>query len=304
MTDNVFEDCQPLFLLSRSLSKVKVGVSEVASYQPHIGSFLPYMATLPYGQDKPLDTKKSQEIDDRKAALAEFCLEHMGRPPPPASFFRSLIDKPTPPSTLQNVQERMQREKETHLQDLASIYDFQAQQRHALHREHRAAMDGGDYYPNHSYGERRPTLHDKQEPVPLPPELWFALMSEHQQSAEFDDMISHFNSTFFHTQRPLYRQVEVLQKQQKVLEERRNSTLPTSLAEFNLITSRDYQVRIAKALATRGPPPMGEHDTPHSAQALLVAYESDDAFKARVQEVIASTKSKDPRSRPSAGQTQ
>jgi hypothetical protein len=57
-------------------------------------------------------------------------------------------------------------------QDLASIYDFQVQQRFALYREHRLAMDGGDYYPNHNYGERK-SVHDKQEPVSLPPELWF-----------------------------------------------------------------------------------------------------------------------------------
>ncbi|CAG8601137.1 15254_t:CDS:2, partial [Acaulospora colombiana] len=180
-------------------------------------------------------------------------------------------------------------------QDLASIYDFQAQQRLALHRENRTAMDGGDYYPNHSYGERKPS-HDKQEPVPLPPELWFALMSEHQQSAEFDDMISHFNSTFSHTQLPLYRQIEELQKQQKALEERRNNSLPTSLAEFNLITSREHQNRIARSLVTRGQLPIGEYDTPENVQALQHAYETDEA--------AASTKTKDPRPRPLAGQSQ
>jgi 23S rRNA-/tRNA-specific pseudouridylate synthase len=100
-------------------------------------------------------------------------------------------------------------------------------------------------------------------------------MSEHQQNTEFDDMISHFNSNFSQTQLPLYRQIEDLQRNQKVLEERRNSTLPTSLTEFNLITSRDHQIRIAKALKAKKSLPIGENDTIQSAQALQNAYEND-----------------------------
>ena len=100
--------------------------------------------------------------------------------------------------------------------------------------------------------------------------------SIHQQTYTFDTTLDTFQAAFLASQEPLYAQLEALKSTKKHDEERRNATLPTSLVEFDAITSKSHQIAIARFLDTgriQALPP--ELQTSSAISALGAAYDSD-----------------------------
>ncbi|KAG8769003.1 hypothetical protein FRC16_006825, partial [Serendipita sp. 398] len=184
--------------------------------------------------------------------------------------------------------------KARHEKELDMIYDFQARERMELLLEQRAALDGGDFHPNPEIGVKR--IEGTMEPnkskfSPLPPHLWAASVAVNRQSNMFSDTVERFNLTFFKGQLlPLHRKCAEL-------ENRLNTTLPTSLEEFKE-SSHAHQVRVAKLLTNKGPIWPGAFDTPATLEVLQAAYKNNPDFQSEVQRRLESIKSVDPRRNP------
>ncbi|KAG8784383.1 hypothetical protein FRC15_003336 [Serendipita sp. 397] len=107
----------------------------------------------------------------------------------------------------------------------------------------------------------------------------------------FSDTVERFNLTFFKGQLlPLHRKCAEL-------ENRLNTTLPTSLEEFKE-SSHAHQVRVAKLLTNKGPIWPGAFDTPATLEVLQAAYKNNPDFQSEVQRRLESIKSVDPRRNP------
>ncbi|CCA68536.1 hypothetical protein PIIN_02400 [Serendipita indica DSM 11827] len=224
-------------------------------------------------------------VDEDIQTVVNACLNDLGRPPPPVSFFRQLAKEPPIPPTKEIVQARMDQQRTRHKEELEIMYDVQAKARKELLLQYRIAMDHGDYYPDPNIGER-----SRQRPAKLPPEMSYAsallsilLITDNRTACLHDTAAS---------QLPL---VTMLNE----LEERRNIVLPKSLAEFNLIKAPTHQVRVARFFEGKTGPWAGIAQNSAEIEAALLAYKTDPEFQRVVIAFLNSKQSVDPRKRAS-----
>jgi hypothetical protein len=99
-----------------------------------------------------------------------------------------------------------------------------------------------------------------------------AVFSGFKQTLAFDDAVHRYKRAFIETQMPLYKQLAEFKEKQRLEEEERNSALPTSMAEFDLIKSREHQIRVARFLEKNVPLPPFVKSTAEDVQSLRNAY--------------------------------
>lgn len=226
-------------------------------------------------------------VDEDIQTVVNACLNDLGRPPPPVSFFRQLAKEPPIPPTKEIVQARMDQQRTRHKEELEIMYDVQAKARKELLLQYRIAMDHGDYYPDPNIGER-----SRQRPAKLPPEMSYPASMIQQQSLAFNTSVEWLSLAFAQSQLPL---VTMLNE----LEERRNIVLPKSLAEFNLIKAPTHQVRVARFFEGKTGPWAGIAQNSAEIEAALLAYKTDPEFQRVVIAFLNSKQSVDPRKRAS-----
>ncbi|KAG8832177.1 hypothetical protein FRC17_001817 [Serendipita sp. 399] len=242
------------------------------------------------GFHKP--SKNPSDIQDYHRRLVGFCLDSMGEAPLGVSYFRDLA-KEEPATTLKvpALKQMAKDMKSRHEKELEEIYDFQANERMRLLKEHRAALDGGDFHPNPDIGDRPKggsTDLNKGKFSPLPPHLWAASIAINQQSNMFSDTVERFDHAFLQGELlPVHRECTRLESQINLI-------LPTSLEEFKAV-SYTHQVRVAKLLSGTGSIWPGASENPSTYEALQAAYTSNPEFQAEVRKLLESIKGTDPR---------
>lgn len=103
-----------------------------------------------------------------------------------------------------------------------------------------------------------------------------------RQTLDFNDTISAFDTAFNIARLPLYQQTADLRTQAIAEQSERNLSLPVSLIEFNLITDREHQLRVARWLNTGGkswlPPSVLNKLTQDAKNTLLKTFREDVSF--------------------------
>ncbi|KAI0642378.1 hypothetical protein C8Q79DRAFT_1003251 [Trametes meyenii] len=127
------------------------------------------------------------------------------------------------------IKERMQEMEKRHIDEVRTIYQWQAQDYHDEMLE---------------LSQSKPDIDD-----PDVESFYQVARSSFDLATTFDDHLDRLNHAYLSSLQPLVRDGKMYQEREEAEQRRRDQQFPTSRAEFHAIRSKDVQLRIAKFLA-------------------------------------------------------
>ncbi|KAH9849880.1 hypothetical protein C2E23DRAFT_870340 [Lenzites betulinus] len=212
----------------------------------------------------------------QRRQLAEDVMELQGDFFPGLDAIKKANEAPETSATLK---ERIQEKQKRHIQDVRTMYQWQAQ----------------DYYDEMlDLTRSKPDIND-----PGVEGFYANCRSNFDIAASFDDTLDRINYAHLNSIIPLMKEQNAHRQREELEQRRRDMVFPQSVAEFNAIRSKDIQVRVAKFLTaneTVRDRMMDEYKWAYrQVLPLSTEFQRTDSFKAEVQALLREIQTQDPR---------
>lgn len=245
---------------------------------------------------EPADKEHPNDSTLRNVRYAQWMLEYKGVPLPSKEKLRELgTKKPSPPDTLDYVDEKIRQLKRQHARDLESLFAFQADELRQKMLDHRRCIDDSAYmdidenYPDQV--EFREALRQLDQRMRDDPATKLAL----------EDALSTLRYTYLKTLLPLIRRRRALRDREIKIRKQRDASFPQSIEEYHDIAERDVQLRVARFLAADNTEQERMMDkfgwAYRQVDPLRTAYKSNAEFRAEIQSALKDIQASDPRRR-------
>ncbi|KAI0831954.1 hypothetical protein BC628DRAFT_1310427 [Trametes gibbosa] len=181
--------------------------------------------------------------------------------------------------TSATLKERIQEKQNRHIQDVRTMYQWQAQ----------------DYYDEMiDLARSNPDIDD-----PSAETFYTNCRSGFDIATSFDDTLDRLNHAHLNSIMPLVKEKNMHRQREEVEQRRRDMLFPQSISEFNAIRSKDIQIRIAKFLTSNDALRdlmMDEFKWAYrQVLPLTTEFERTDSFKAEIQTLLRGIQTQDPR---------
>ncbi|KAF9244215.1 hypothetical protein BU15DRAFT_42208 [Melanogaster broomeanus] len=247
-------------------------------------------SNVPVGKDHPDD------VTLRNHRLAQYILATKGSYLPSPETLRELGGTPAQSlETVEKLEEKMKELKEQHDKDLENLFAFQVAEYYQELIDHRRCYDDSTYM------DIDEAYHDQVEFNQALQSLDKEMRQLEHFKRDMDDGLSELRYTHLNTLLNLSRQHNSLRAREKDARRKRDAWFPQTIPQYNEITDRDVQLRVARYLwssETEQEKMRDEFGWPYRiVQPLHSIYKSDTTFQDAINDTMKGIQVLDPRRR-------